>query len=234
LSSALFNTYFVSAIDSARSAQQKIVRALRAPNTPTSFYEIDGNRVEVIANKPLIRAPLAYIDHRSSADIDGCWQVSRVSPIPTIPQWPAIRQVYVDRGLHREMKWTARIRGEDFAKSNFAFSIDSDQLGPDGLGSGSSDFYSKNGEVVIRQRDWTIPYAASAINKSLPHAFNVTWTLFFKCKQQDPIPLSNGTFEYRYLIASGLPTGRHALKMTIDDQDLDSIREIRVYRPPLW
>ena len=234
LAAVLFNTYFDTAIRRWRGQRQKIVQALHAPEAETTTYEIDGNRVELISDRPFAESLYAQIDGQPTRAIDGCWQTSRVSPVPGIPEWPAIRQVYVDRTTHKATTWLARVHGQDFAASDFTFSIDNDRLGYDGDGRGSDDFYSKNGEVRILKEDWALPYAERTTKLNhLPDNFRLSWTLRFKCNQQARVLLPNGKYEYRYLVASGLPNGRHVLMMTIQDRDRIGINEVRVYRPPL-
>ncbi|HEX8415005.1 MAG TPA: hypothetical protein VF637_14130 [Sphingomicrobium sp.] len=234
LAATLFQVYFDARISAWQGQPQKLVVSLHAPDAADTTYEVEGNRIELISDRPLVEAPHVQIDTMSSRVIDGCWQVSRVSSVPGIPEWPAIRQVFVDRSVHQSLQWVARVRSDDFSHHDFSFSVYNSRDGYDGNGSGADDFHSRHGGMAIKKEDWVFTYAIQkGRTEGLPRSFDVNWSMSFKCKQQAPIHLPNGKLQYRYLAAAGLSNEKHVLRMSINDKDRAKITEVRVYKPPL-
>jgi hypothetical protein len=204
----------------------------QAPPAPgvEATYRFTGNRVELLADGPLAGHVEATVDGRARAAVDGCWQVSRVSPMPNAPEWPALRQVIVDPALHRPERWTVRLHGLDGPQAHFSFAV-SDSRGPIGTGTSDADFTSARGEVRLLKGDWVVASAHALDGKSIPEGSSFTWDKHWACGDE-PAALAAGGAAHRYVVATGLPNGEHLLKLRIGP-GTPRVKAVRSFRPPL-
>ena len=222
---------------------ERLVQNYRGKNngTVTSFtpgkqsiqkYKIEGNRIEIIADKPLSANFSARIDGQPIQKIDGCWQISRTTHLPGVPDWPALRQVEVASNPRAE-SWTATVTKLSRKQDEFQFSLMSNITGADGVGIATRDFISPSGAIRISAKDWVIPEGVSMHNKTVPEGFQVSWSRHFVCGHQSPVALTPSRSEFRYLVATGLSNGPHEVDLSFNPGDLPGVREIRAYHPPL-
>jgi hypothetical protein len=204
-----------------------------APPAPgeTRRYEIDGNRIELLAAGPLDGKVDVTIDGKAPASFDGCWIDSRVSRLPNLADWPALKQVSVNPRYHKPDRWTVRVSGLDPTQENFSFTLESVLGGKDGSGSSKEAFTSPSGRVAIAPGDWNLAYARSVAGKGVAEGTSFTWERRFACTDQPPVTLANGKTEQRFVLATGLVNGRHAVEVTVAS-DAPQISEVRAYRPP--
>jgi hypothetical protein len=235
LMAVLFDRWFDHVVATAPAASQALVTDLPppSPGQPRN-YRIDGNRVELIADGPLDGKVMATMDGRAPAAIDGCWQDSRTTSLPWVPDWPAIRRVKTAPGFHAPERWTAVITMVDKAKSQFRFTLSGARTGADGAGQGDEDFTSASGRVRIAAEDWTIAKRAAdhPATGAVPDRFVVRWQRSLACHDLPAVPLSPGRIEQRNLLAATLPNGPHDLKLAVSP-GAPRLRAVRVYRPPL-
>jgi hypothetical protein len=198
----------------------------------TTRYEFDGNRAELIAAGPLDGKIKFRIDGKAPEELDGCWQTSRVTHLPNVPDWPALKKVDVRQSLHEADVWTVRVRHLDTSQENFDFDIESARTGADGSGSGRDIFMSRSGNVTIQPDAWVLSYAKLASGKSLAEQQSFQWERRFVCADEPAATLANGSLQQRHVLATGLPNTHHVIELSVPS-DTPEILEFRTYRPPL-
>lgn len=231
----LFTSWFKELVaDFDDSAPPEVsVKSFAAPiRGSTTNYQFNGNRIELIATGPLNGKVTVTIDGKRSQNLDGCWLDSRVSRLPNVPDWPALSQVKVDPSYHKADTWALRVTNLNDNQTAFDFTLSRASAGYDGSGKADEPFSSNSGVVNIEPIDWTIAYAASVSGKRLPEGYTMSWSRSFVCNDQDEVVMTNGSREYRYLIATGLPNVRHNVKISIE-KDASTIKEVRTYMPQL-
>ncbi len=230
----LWVTFMERQVAAYRGERSTLVTSLPAPTGAAATpIEIDGNRVELIANGPLDGQVDASVDGRPPQDQDGCWQDSRVDGAVDLPDWPLIRQVNVTPQVHRTDRWTVTITPTTEDPRRFAFDLVSARRGPEGSGNGDSDFTSRSGEVKIAAQDWTIPSAYDNHAVVLPAGYKASWQRSFVCRDTPAINLRGEQVEVRHVVATGMTNGRHVITLKLTPEARQRVREIRVYRPPL-
>lgn len=232
----LFVSWFdtlVARSDGAKPTDPLQVRTLAGPSAgETKVYKIEGNRVELVASGPLNGKVVVTVDGKPPADIDGCWIDSRVSRLPNLPDWPAIKQVSVRADYHREDRWTVRVTGLNPSQDSFDFTVESALHGKDGGGSSTQSFVSPSERITVEQSDWNLAAARRVSGKGVAEGTSFTWKRQFACTDQPPVLLANGKIEQRHVLATGLANGRHIVKLTVKE-NAPKIGEVRLYRPPL-
>lgn len=230
LMAQIFESYFDATVANYHGERSRLVTTLPPPSVgQEQHYEFDGNRVEIIGNGPLDGHILAQIDELAPTSIDGCWQTSRTT---RLEDWPAVRKVTVKSDFKLSETWTATVRNFNDDQSDFEFTVVGDKTGPDGQGHGNSDFVSPSGRIRIAAEDWQIHDRFVQFKKKVPEDFRITWSRYFACQDLPAIPLDEGSTEIDHVIATGLPNGHHRLTLRIEP-GAASVREIRVFRPPL-
>lgn len=232
----LFTSWFGAMVERAGTAPAPGPGAVRslAPPAPgeTRRYAIEGNRFELIAAGPLDGKVTVAVDGRPPRRLDGCWQDGRVSPLPNLPDWPALNRVSVQPGYHHPDRWTLRVERLDDAQAKFAFSLRSDRTGDEGRGEADKPFTARSGHVTIRPEDWNLPYARTVTGRGVAEGTTFSWERSFRCGDQPAIPLADGRTEQRHVLATGLANERHVVELTVA-ADAPAISELRAYRPAL-
>jgi hypothetical protein len=195
-------------------------------------YEFTGNRLELLAAGALDGKVTVKIDGKAPEDFDGCWQTERVSRLPNVPDWPALKQVTVSPAVHHADRWTIRLGHFNAAQDKFDFALSDALHGADGSGTADSAFTSSDGLVTIDPQDWNIAYARQVAGKGLPEGATFTFARRFVCGDQAPVALPGGGFEQRHVLATGLTNERHVVDVMVS-QGAPAISEVRAYRPPL-
>ncbi len=195
-------------------------------------YEFDGNRAELIAAGPLDGKVSLKIDGKDPGELDGCWQTSRVTRLPNVPEWPALKKIDVRQTYHEADVWTLRVRHLDTPQESFDFDLESARTGAEGSGSGSEVFKSLSGNVTIQPGAWNLSYAKKISGKGLEEEQSFQWERRFACVDEPATPLANGSVQQRHVLVTGLPNTRHVIELTVSS-DTPAISEFRAYRPPL-
>jgi hypothetical protein len=233
LMAKLFNEYFDGAVSDYRDERSNLVAMHPWPSERAgNVFEFEGNRVEILAERPLNSHVTAWIDGTDTSAIHGCWQTSRTSNLANVPDWPAIKQVTVSAEFNQHEVWTAAIGNFNEDQTDFDFTISAGRTGPDGQGRGAKDFVSPSGRIRIASADWTIARGFAVTKNKLPRGFEINWSENFVCQDLPLVHLGNGAVEVRHVLATGLSNGPHRLTLQIDPS-VKGIKEIRVYRPPL-
>jgi hypothetical protein len=89
LIAGFFNRYFDNLVESWNGQTEQNVLSVRPDVTKHSSdgmetVNFDGSRLEMLSNQPLTVWPSVTIDERSAKDIDGCYQVTRSSPLESV------------------------------------------------------------------------------------------------------------------------------------------------------
>jgi hypothetical protein len=168
------------------------------------------------------------IDGHLPQELDGCWQNSRVSTLPTVPDWPGLTDVGVRPSLHRADRWRLRI-AEPAGEGAASFTL-FDGAGGQGTGTTDRPFTSRDGTVTIAPAAWMLPAAHAATGHAVPAGTVLGWDRHFACADAPPVPLAPGAIEQRHLVATGLPNTSHTVMLTLA-RDAPAVREVRVYRP---
>lgn len=192
-----------------------------------------GSRLELISNKLLDRLPTVTIDGVSPNAIDGCYQVSRASSIETVPDWPALRRITLQKNRIAE-DWTATLVKISADQTSFEFDVKSSITGYEGHGDSLHDFVSNSGRISIESQDWMLKRAADLTHVLLAEPFDVNWSVKNVC-QGPPEYIDRGDHgaEYRYVLATGLVNRSHDASLAMAVTDSSGLIEIRAYRPPL-
>jgi hypothetical protein len=232
----LFTSWFERQEDRAGHVQPRDPTQVKsfAPPRPrvATSYAFTGNRLELLAAGPLDGQVAVTIDGKAPADLDGCWQTERVSRLPNVPDWPALKQVTVNPALHRPDRWTIRLSHFNAAQDKFDFTLSDTMHGAQGSGTADSAFTSGDGQVTIDPQDWNIAYARRVGGKGLPEGSSFTFARRFVCGDEAPVHLPNGQIEQRHVLATGLANGQHVAKLTVQP-GAPAISEVRAYHPPL-
>ena len=196
-------------------------------------FQFDGNRLELLSKKTLASWPAATVDGVSPKDIDGCYQVTRASSIRTVPDWPAVRRITVRRD-HTPQDWTATLVNLSPDQKAFDFTVKGSVTGADGYGSSGSNFVSNSGRFSIEADDWMVERAFQEKHIPLQAPLEAHWSLNYVCGgEPEIIGLGDGSMQYRYVIATGLPNGKHTVKLSSLPGGRADVTEFRAYRPPL-
>lgn len=195
-------------------------------------YEFDGNRAELIAAGPLHGKVDIKIDGKDPGELDGCWQTSRVTRLPNVPDWPALKKVNVRPTYHEADVWTLRVRHLDISQEVFDFEIESARTGADGSGSSKDVFNSLSGNVIIQPDAWNLSHAKTVSGKGLAEEQSFQWERRFACGDELATVMPNGSVQQRHVLATSLPNTHHVVELTVTS-DAPAILELRAYRPPL-
>lgn len=233
LMARLFVGFFERQVAGWQGEGQALVATMPPPARDAVRFSFTGNRIELIAAGPLDGKVVATIDGKAPESIDGCWQTSRTSSLPGVPEWPAIRQVKVDPRFHQAERWTATVTALNRDQTDWHFTLAGARTGADGGGTGKADLTSPSSRIRIAAADWVIPDGFAFKHAAVPEGMQVTWDHHFVCRDQPPVALLPGRIEQRHVLATGLANGAHmaALRFALGARAM--VREIRAYRPPL-
>lgn len=237
---ALMSNLFVSWLETLVSRAEIVtpiepnkVRNLALPKAGQKLrYQIEGNRIEIIAAGPLNGKIDVTIDGKQPEHLNGCWINSRVSPLPNVRDWPAIKQVDVMPGYHKPDRWTVRVTNLSPAQDVFRFTVESTIGGKDGAGSSDQTFNSPSGRVTLVSGDWNLAYARTTSGEGVAEGTAFTWSRDFVCADQPANKLANGEIEQRHVLATGIANAPHIVELSVRP-GAPEIKELRVYRPPL-
>jgi hypothetical protein len=198
--------------------------------------EFEGNRVDAVAGlaDPYHGASAAVrIDGRPPSDRPELYHITRPSDTYGV-DWPAINRIGARAPLLVE-NWTLRILEVNSDESRAEFEVRGSSTGYDGRGVSTERFVSKSGRVVIEPADWTLVRALKLLHSPTPRGFEVRWSVLpmFADVYAEP-RMGDLSREQATTLALGLPNTKHKLELIAEGPEVPNIREIRVYRPPVF
>jgi hypothetical protein len=232
-----FNQYFDGLVEKWNGQTENHVRSIPTSEVKqeerVDSISFEGNRLELITNKPLAAWPTVTVDGQLTGDIDGCYLVSRASTVEIVPDWPAVRRIMLLHD-HAAQDWTATLTNISPDQSKFSFTVKASLNGDGGTGTSTQNFVSKFGKLKIDAQDW-MPARAFALKHVGLHApFSVQWSVSNVCAgSPEVIDLGDGATQYRYVLASGLTNQMHHVALHTPIPDLASVSEFRAYKPSL-
>jgi hypothetical protein len=233
----LFNKYFDNLVLQWNGQTEHNVvsiapdAAKRAGETETVSFE--GSRLELLSNQPLKVWPSVTIDQRFPKDIDGCYQVTRSSPVKSVPDWPAVRRITLLRD-HTAEDWTATITKITPDQKSADFTVRASATGDEGSGNSSRNYVSKSGNLSIEGEDWMFESAYDLKHTPLHIPTEVHWSVQYVCGgKPEVIDRGNGIAQYRYVLGTGLSNGKHTVELSSPSNNLVDAIEFREYKPPL-
>jgi hypothetical protein len=231
-----FNRYFDGLVEQWNGQTEPNVVSIPIDARQSSGMEtvkFDGSRLELLSSKPLAAWPSVKIDERAPQDVDGCYQVTRSSPLVSVPDWPAVRRITL---LHDRTPadWTATITNITPDQKSFAFTVKESARGDEGSGNSSSKYVSKSGQLTIDGDDWMFERGYELKHVPLQVPAEVHWSVLYICGgTPEVIDRGNGRTEYRYVLGAGLANGNHTVELLSPPNNLAAALEFRAYQPPL-
>lgn len=232
-----FNRYFDNLVEGWNGqTEQNVVSippdAAKDPQGTTTM-NFDGSRLELLSNRPLAVWPSVTLDERSPKDIDACYQVTRSSPLSSVPDWPTIRHITLLHD-HTAEDWTATITNITPDQKSADFTVRASASGDQGSGNSSRNYVSKTGQLSIDADDWMFEWGYTLKHIPLQVPAEVHWSVQYVCGgEPEVIDRGNGMVQYRYVLGTGLSNGKHTVELSIPANELADAVEFRAYKPPL-
>jgi hypothetical protein len=187
----------------------------------------------LLSNKPLAVWPAVTIDERLPKDIDGCYQVTRSSPLESVPDWPALRRITLLHD-HTAEDWIATITKITPDQKWVDFTVRASATGDEGSGNSARHYLSKSGRLSIDGDDWMFEQGYDLKHVPLQVPAEVHWSVQYVCSgKPEIIDRGDGTTEYRYVLGAGLANVKHKVTLSSPPSDLADTVEFRAYEPPL-
>jgi hypothetical protein len=232
-----FNRYFDNLVEHWNGQTEQSVFSIptdAAKHTDgTETVNFDGSRLEMLTSQPLAVWPSVTIDERAPNDIDGCYQITRSSPLKSVPDWPALRRITLLHD-HTDEDWTATITKITSDQKIVDFTVTASATGDEGNGNSSRTYVSKSGHLSIDGEDWMFKWGYDLKHIPLQVPAIVRWSVQYICNgKPEVIDRGDGLTEYRYVLGAGLSNGRHMAKLSFPPNDLADAVEFRAYKPPL-
>jgi hypothetical protein len=169
--------------------------------------EFDGNRVDLVGPERTAGFDVR-IDGKRPAEFPGCYAISRPQPGP----WSKLFLMRVGHTAPLvEEEWTLTVTKVEDGGKRWAFRVAGSKTGPDSEGTSDKPFASTSGRVTIDPSAW-FP------NGGPTEGYTIRWRAYL---------MGTGP-----TVAQGLPNGRHTLTLRADDRSAESLKAVRVYRPP--
>jgi hypothetical protein len=232
-----FNRYFDNLVEHWNGETERNVVSIpvNAAKLSEGMEEVDfdGSRLELLANEPLAVWPSVTIDNRLPKDIDGCYQVTRSSPLVSAPDWPALRRITLLHD-HTAEDWTATITNITPDEKSVDFTVRASVSGDEGKGSSSRKYVSNSGQLTIDGDDWMFERGYELEHIPLQVPAEVHWSVQYICGgRPEVIDRGNRMVEYRYVLGAGLSNGRHTAELSSPMNDLADAVEFSAYKPRL-
>jgi hypothetical protein len=200
------------------------------------FY---GNRVDLVfaENKPIAKATV-LVDEKKPSTFQGTYFMTRPYAANG-KSWPwdlpaMIHIAHQTPWITEE--WTCKFTEAIEPYEDFRFEINGSVTGKDGSGKGSEDFVSSSKRVMIKKGDaeqggdWHLNRSWKVLKTKTNSGHEVKWKTY-SISRDDLIPKDVKASDSGNTITlfQGVPNSSHILKL--EGQDLQNIREIKVYRP---
>jgi hypothetical protein len=232
-----FNRYFDNLVEHWNGQREQDVISIPVDVAKHSdgivTVNFDGSRLELLSSRPLAVWPTVTIDQRSPEDIDGCYLVTRSSPLKSVQDWPALRRITL---LHDHVAedWTVTITNITPDQKSFDFAVRSSASGDEGRGDSSHNFVSKSGRLSFDAEDWMFQSGYELHQIPLQVPAEVHWSVRYICGgKPEAIDRGNDMMQYRYVLAAGFSNGKHTAKLSFPPDDSSGVVEFRAYKPPL-
>jgi hypothetical protein len=237
LIAAFFNRYFDNLVEHWSGQTEQNVTSIPANpvqhSNGSETINFDGSRLELVSNRTLAVWPSVTIDERAPKEIDGCYQVTRSSPLISVPEWPALRRITLLHD-HTAEAWTVTITNITPDQKTFDFTVRASASGDEGSGDSSHNFVSKSGQLSIDADDWMFQRGYAVNHTPLQVPAEVHWSVQYICGgEPEAIDQGNGMMQYRYVLGAGCSNGKHTAKLSFPPNDLADAAEFRAYKPPL-
>lgn len=237
LIATFFNRYFDNLVEQWNGQKEQNIVSLQSNTAENSRgaepVNFSGSRLELLSNQPLAVWPSVTIDQHSPKDIDGCYQVTRASPLKSVPDWPSLRRITLLHD-HTVQDWTATITSITPDETSAEFTVRGSATGDEGNGSTLRKYVSKSGQLSIDGDDWMFEPGYSLNHVPLQVPAEVQWSVRYICGgDPEVIDLENGMTQYRYVLGAGLSNGNHTAELSFPPSDLSDPVEFRAYQPPL-
>jgi hypothetical protein len=232
-----FNRYFDNLVDHWNGQKEQDVVSIQVDTAKDSdgmaTVNFDGSRLELLSERPLRVWPSVTIDERDPRDIDGCYQVTRSSPLESVTDWPALRRITLLHDRTAE-DWTATITKITPDQKSADFTVKASVTGDQGNGNSSRNYVSKSGRLSIDGNDWMFESGYDLKHIPLQVPTEVHWSVQYICGgTPEVINRGNGMMQYRYVLVARFHNGSHVAKLSFPSNDLADVVEFRVYKPPL-
>jgi len=232
-----FNRYFDNLVEHWNGETKQNVVSIPADAAKQSdgmeTVTFNGSRLELLSNQPLAVWPLVTIDEQSPKDIDGCYQVTRASPLKSVPDWPTLRRITLLHD-HTAADWTATITNITPDQKSADFMVRASATGDEGSGNSLRKYVSKSGQLSIDGEDWMFEWAYDLKHIPMQVPTEVHWSVQNICGgKPEVIDRGNGMTQYRYVIGAGLYNGKHTAELLSPPNDLADAVEFRAYKPSL-
>jgi hypothetical protein len=236
LIAGFFNRYFDNLVEHWNGQTEQHVISIPTNDAKRSdgvdTVNFDGSRLELLSKQPLVVWPSVTIDEHSPKDIDGCYQVTRSSPLKSVPDWPALRRITLLHD-HTAEDWTATITNITPDQKLVDFMVRASATGDEGNGNSSRKYVSKSGQLSIDGDDWMFEWGYDLKHIPLQVPAEVHWSVEYICSgKPEVVDRGDGMTEYRYVLGAGLSNGKHTAKLSCPPNDLANAVEFRAYKPP--
>jgi hypothetical protein len=233
LIAAFFDKYFDNLVERWHGETEDTVYGVKAnTRAGTATLNFDGSRLEMLSSRPIAAWPSITIDGKAPSEIDGCFQVTRSSPLESVPDWPSLRRITL---LHDHVAedWTATITSISKDQKLARFSVQSSIEGYQGTGDSSQTFVAKSGALSIEGEDWMFASAFEFKHLPLRIPSEVRWSVQYICGgKPEVIKMGGELAQYRYVLGAGLSNKKHKVSLSFRENDLADV-EFRAYKPPL-
>lgn len=235
LIAAFFDRYFDSLVAHwDGQTESDVVSIAPAALQPQSSIPFRGNRLELLTSQPIAAWPEVTVDGQSVHRIDGCYQVTRSTPTPTAPEWPAVRRISLNAD-HAAEDWTATVTSISPDQKRFQFTVAGSISGDQGAGDSFHKFVSRSGTLSIEPDDWMLGRAFALTGVPAHAPFNIGWSVQYVCGGGNPesAELGEGSTQFRYILVTGLANAAHTARFSLPVADMAKVLEFRAYAPPL-
>lgn len=198
-----------------------------------------GNRVDLIfaENKPVPKATV-LLDKEKPSGFQGTYFMTRPYAASS-RSWPwdlpAMIQIDHQKPWITE-EWTCKFTEATEPYVDFRFEISGSVTGKDGSGKGSEDFVSNSNRVIIKKGDaeqggdWHLNRSWKVLKTKTNSGDEVKWKTYSISRDNlSPEDVKASDSGNTITLFQGVPNSSHILKL--EGQDLQNIREIKVYRP---
>ncbi len=237
LIAAFFNAYFDNLVASWNGQTEpdavSVPPAVHSVGAEPDTVKFEGDRLELLSDRRIAVWPTVHIDGKSPEELGGCYQVSRASPIQTVPDWPAVRRIELGPRQVPQI-WTAMLTQLSADQSQFRFRVTGSVTGDEGEGSSGQKFTSRSGQITIQPEDWMVRRAFEVTQARLITPYRVQWSINYVCgNQPEIIDKGDGTTQFRYIVGAGLSNGSHVATVQWSGEDPVATTGFLAYRPPL-
>jgi hypothetical protein len=198
-----------------------------------------GNRVDLVfAENKSIAKGTVLLDDKKPSTFQGTYFMTRpyAANGKSWP-WDLPAMIHIDHQTPWiAEEWTCKFTEAKEPYEDFRFEISGSVTGKDGSGKGSEDFVSSSKRVMIKKGDaeqggdWHLNRSWKVLKTKINSGDEVKWKTYSISRDfLVPDDLKASDSGNTITLFQGAPNSSHVLKL--EGQDLQNIREIKVYRP---